>query len=188
MRAVSVWIIPGLGAEVVWHEAWNVRRPVKAHQVRHAGADRCDLEPFCVRDDPARHKPAVAPTHHAEPFAVRHAHLDHLINPAHQVPVVASAPVFEIREPELRAVAGRAARVHPQHRVTSRGERRDRISAAIANKTLREDARWAPVNYQQHRHSLAGLVVRRIGQQAFHIQAVGALPLDDFGTAQRQPG
>src|SRR5262249_23682479 len=50
------------------------------HQVGHGGADRRGFEAFGLRDHPRSHKPAVAPTHHAQPVRIGHAHRDDVIN------------------------------------------------------------------------------------------------------------
>src|SRR5580700_6922265 len=64
MSGKVIELVPGFALEVIRQKTRDVGSAGKAPEIRDACADHCGLETVRMRDHPARHEAAIAPTHH----------------------------------------------------------------------------------------------------------------------------
>ncbi len=188
MLEIDVGLRPGLAAEVLLLEVVDVRGAGEAHQVGDAGADRRRPEASRVGDDPFGHEAAVAPPEDAEAVRIGDAHRDHPVDAGHQVAVVASPPVVPVREAEGLAAAGGAARVGSQQGKATRRQDRQRVSPGRGQVVLEKVVRRSAVDDEQQRHPGACTVAHGVGEQTLDLGAVGRLPGELLGAAERRVG
>ena len=138
------------------------RMPVDHRPHRHRGA-----EAIRVADDPRGEHAAAGSAADEEVLRIDPALRDRRVDAGHQVVVVLVGIAVLDAVHELLAVAGRAARIRPQHRVAVGGE--------VLPRPVPADVVHAPrtaVNPQHHRVLLRRIEVRRLHQPALHLQAV----------------
>src|SRR5690606_34231943 len=102
--------------------AGDVAQTVVADHVRQPGPHDCRLEAGGLTHDPGGHVAAPAPAADAQPLRIGDATLDQVVDPGHDVPVLAATDITEERVRVLRTAAGAAARVGHEDGVASPGQ------------------------------------------------------------------
>ena len=189
---IKVHGFPGDIPQVIFRVSGNIGLPVEADQVGHPGAQGCDLEPVRLGDDPGRHVSAVAPPHDPKLRRVGDLAVDQGVDPGHDVPVVAAAPIQEVGLPELIAVAIASPGIGHENGVPQARQNVERVAfgldrigrADLGRELGREPARGAAVGIGEHGIRFSRRRSRGKEKKPFDFEAVEAFPVDNLLPSQ----